>query len=65
MALVGEVVINLLAAGDEAQVQARTQQILDICGPGGHYVLGTGNSVANYLPLQNLSEYVGLGPEME
>jgi uroporphyrinogen decarboxylase len=53
VALIGGVDMNLLASGDEAQVRARTRQILDICGPGGHYVLGTGNSVANYLPLQN------------
>jgi uroporphyrinogen decarboxylase len=53
VALVGGVDMNLLALGDEAQVRARTRQILDVCGPGGHYVLGTGNSVANFLPLQN------------
>jgi uroporphyrinogen decarboxylase len=53
VALIGGVDMNLLASGDEAQVRARTRQILDICGPGGHYVLGTGNSVANFLPLQN------------
>lgn len=53
VALIGGVDINLLASGDETQVRARTRQILDACGPGGHYVLGTGNSVANFLPLQN------------
>ena len=53
VALIGGVDMNLLAAGDETQVRARTRQILDACGPGGHYVLGTGNSVANFLPLQN------------
>jgi uroporphyrinogen decarboxylase len=53
VALIGGVDMNLLASGDEAQVRARTRQILDVCGPRGHYVLGTGNSVANYLPLQN------------
>ena len=53
VALIGGVDMNLLAAGDETQVRARTRQILDACGPGGPYVLGTGNSVANYLPLKN------------
>jgi len=24
-----------------------------VCGPEGHYVLGTGNSVASYIPIQN------------
>jgi uroporphyrinogen decarboxylase len=53
VALVGGVDMNLLASGEETQVRARTRQILEICGPGGHYVLGTGNSVANYLPVKN------------
>ena len=53
VALIGGVDMNLLASGDESQVRERTRQILDSCGPRGHYVLGTGNSVANYLPLQN------------
>ena len=26
---------------------------LDLCMPGGGYCLGTGNSVANYIPLDN------------
>jgi uroporphyrinogen decarboxylase len=53
VALIGGVDMHLLASGDESQVRERTRQILDACGPGGHYVLGTGNSVANYLPLKN------------
>jgi uroporphyrinogen decarboxylase len=53
VALVGGVDMDLLAAGDESGIRARTRQILDACGPGGHYVLGTGNSVANFLPLRN------------
>jgi uroporphyrinogen decarboxylase len=61
VALVGGVDMNLLASGDEAQVRARTRQILDVCGPGGHYVLGTGNSVANYLPLQNYYAMLDVG----
>lgn len=53
VALVGGVDMHILANGDEAQVRRRTREILDVCGPGGHYVLGTGNSVANYLPMGN------------
>jgi uroporphyrinogen decarboxylase len=53
LALVGGVDIHLLASGTEAQVRRRTREILDVCGTGGGYVLGTGNSVANYLPLGN------------
>ena len=32
---------------------ARVRETLDACLPGGGYCLGTGNSVANYIPLDN------------
>ena len=53
LGLAGGVDVHLLASGSEAEVRRRTRQILDVCGPGGGYVLGTGNSVANYIPLAN------------
>ena len=53
IALVGGVDVNLLTSGTEDQVRKRTHQILDACGTHGHYVLGTGNSVANYIPVEN------------
>jgi uroporphyrinogen decarboxylase len=53
VALVGGVDVHLLASGSEEEIRRRTRQILDVCGPGGGYVLGTGNSVTNYLPLRN------------
>ena len=31
----------------------RVRETLDVCMPGGGYCLGTGNSVANYIPLDN------------
>lgn len=53
VSLVGGVDVHLLAQGSEAEVRRRTREILDVCGPSGGYVLGTGNSVANYIPLSN------------
>jgi len=29
------------------------RKVIDVCAPGGGYALGTGNSVANYIPIQN------------
>jgi uroporphyrinogen decarboxylase len=52
-AIIGGVDMHLLAVGSEEEIRKRTRQILDTCAPGGHYVLGTGNSVANYIPLNN------------
>lgn len=53
VALVGGVDIDLLAIGTEDQIRKRTREILDACGSKGHYVLGTGNSVTNYIPVKN------------
>jgi uroporphyrinogen decarboxylase len=53
VALVGGVDVHLLTTGSEDDVRRRTREILDVCGPGGGYVLGTGNSVTNYIPLNN------------
>jgi len=43
----------LLARGSEEGVKTRTRQILEHCAPGGGYCMGTGNSVANYLNIEN------------
>jgi uroporphyrinogen decarboxylase len=51
--IMGGVDMNILARGTQDEVRRRTRGILDACGPGGHYVLGTGNSVANFIPLKN------------
>jgi uroporphyrinogen decarboxylase len=53
IALVGGVDIDLLVTGTEKQVRKRTREILDACACYGHYVLGTGNSVTNYIPVAN------------
>ena len=35
------------------EVRAATRRILEACMPGGGYALGSGNSVANYVKLEN------------
>jgi uroporphyrinogen decarboxylase len=45
--------VNVLASGTEKEIRKRTREILDSCAPTGHYVLGTGNSVASYIPIRN------------
>ena len=32
-------------------MRQRTRETLEACQPGGGYCLGTGNTVANYIPL--------------
>jgi uroporphyrinogen decarboxylase len=54
VAILGGVDMDLLGRGTEEQVRARTRQILEVCGTKGTgYCLGTGNSVANYIPVRN------------
>ncbi|MDD3726101.1 MAG: uroporphyrinogen decarboxylase family protein [Candidatus Ratteibacteria bacterium] len=51
--ILGGIDMNFLINADEQQIRKRVHQTLDICLPGGGYCLGTGNSVANYIPLEN------------
>jgi len=51
--IIGGVDVNLLSEGTEEDIRQRTREILNACGPAGGYVLGTGNSVASYIPVRN------------
>ncbi len=53
IAVLGGVDVDFLCRNDERFVRRRTRQTLEACHPGGGYCLGTGNSVANYIPLDN------------
>jgi uroporphyrinogen decarboxylase len=53
MALLGGIDVDFLCRSDEGAVRKRVRETLDVCMPGGGYVLGTGNSVANYIPVEN------------
>ena len=52
-ALIGGIDVDFLCRSDEEAIRARVRDTLDTCLPGGGYCLGTGNSVANYIPLDN------------
>lgn len=53
LALLGGLDVDFLCRASEDEVRRRTREILAACMPGGGYALGTGNSVANYIPLRN------------
>ncbi len=53
MALLGGIDIDFLCRSDAQAIRKRVRETLDKCLPGGGYCLGTGNSVANYIPLDN------------
>ena len=60
-ALIGGIDVDFLCRAEEASIRSRVRETLDICQPGGGYCLGTGNSVANYIPLDNYLAMVDEG----
>ncbi|MBN1809500.1 MAG: hypothetical protein JW909_10575 [Planctomycetes bacterium] len=52
IAVLGGVDVDFLCRSGEDRIRERVRDILDACHPG-RYALGTGNSVANYIPLDN------------
>jgi uroporphyrinogen decarboxylase len=53
IALLGGIDVDFLCRADEMQIRQRVRTTLEHCLPGGGYCLGTGNSVANYIPVDN------------
>jgi len=53
IAVLGGMDMDFMCRATEAQVRQRTRDTLSHCMPDGGYCLGTGNSVANYIPLDN------------
>jgi uroporphyrinogen decarboxylase len=53
MALLGGIDVDFLCRASEAEIRQRVRDTLVHCNPGGGYCLGTGNTVANYIPLEN------------
>jgi len=53
LGIIGGVDMDILARGTTDDVRRRSREILDACGSKGGYALGTGNSVADYIPAEN------------
>lgn len=53
IALLGGIDVDFLCRADETAVRERVRKTLEACLPGGGYILGTGNSVTNYIPVDN------------
>jgi uroporphyrinogen decarboxylase len=61
VSLVGGIDVDFLCRQDEAAIRRRVRETLDVCMPGGGYCLGTGNSVANYIPVDHYLAMVDEG----
>jgi len=53
IAVLGGVDIDKLCRLDEDSLRKYVRDILNQCMPGGKYALGSGNSIANYVPVKN------------
>ena len=51
--LLGGVDMDVLARGTQEQVRAYTRRCIAECLPGGGWALGSGNTIANYVPAAN------------
>ena len=53
IALLGGFDMDRLCRSTPAEVRAHTRFLIERCAAGGGWALGTGNSVADYLPVDN------------
>jgi uroporphyrinogen decarboxylase len=51
--LLGGIDVDFLCRADEDAIRMRVRSTLSTCHRGGGYCLGTGNSVANYVPVDS------------
>ena len=53
VAHLGGIDMDFICRATESEIRKRVRYTLEECMPNGGYCLGTGNSVANYIPLDN------------
>ena len=53
IAILGGIDVDFLCRANEQIIRRRVRETLNLCMRNGGYCLGTGNSVANYIPIDN------------
>ena len=53
LSFIGGIDVDFMCRSTEAEVRQRVRKTLEECQSGGGYCLGSGNSVANYIPVDN------------
>jgi len=53
ISVLGGVDVNKLCQLKEKELRQYIREIIDECMPGGGYALGSGNSITNYIPIEN------------
>ncbi len=51
--LIGGIDVDFLCRSDEAAIRARVREYIDKMGPNGGYILGSGNSIPDYCPMEH------------
>lgn len=63
ISLIGGIDMDVLARRSTAEIREYVSRTLKACKPGGGYCLGSGNTVANYIPLENYLTMLDVGLE--
>lgn len=53
VAILGGVDVDFLCRSAPAEIMERTKRVMDACSRGGGYAIGSGNTIANYVPVEN------------
>lgn len=53
IAIIGGLDMDFVTRSTPEAVRQRTREVLEVCMPGGGFCLGVGNTVANYIPVEN------------
>lgn len=53
ISILGGIDVDFICRANEPTIRQRVRETLEVCHPSGGYCLGTGNSVANYIPLDH------------
>jgi uroporphyrinogen decarboxylase len=62
VAVLGGADVDYIARHTPDEVRRYSRAVLESCAPEGGYAFGTGNSVVNYLPVEN---YIAMLQELE
>ena len=61
IAILGGIDVDFLCREPPAAIEQRVAATLDACQPGGGYCLGSGNSIANYVPMDHYLAMLAAG----
>lgn len=63
VAILGGIDVDFLCRHTPAEIKDHTKRVLEKCSRGGGYALGSGNTIANYVPVENYLAMLEAGRE--